>query len=216
MVDPEYLVGLFHGISQSINGWLKGNPICIAHGSKIYPVPGKHLILGEEGSKHVETHPVANITLIRIPLFWCKTKGTVLIGFRSFQTVCSKLIGFWSLVSILCPSVWIISDRPAAVSRPFSHAETMEVSMRIVPLWVNTPRSARSTQNETLSVINFNSTSGDFQGQLLPVSRHTGHSSLKQQRCAHLDTSGGRCEEFHGVFYFWCKVSIHSSINKSM
>lgn len=102
MVDPEYLVGLFHGISQSINGWLKGNPICIAHGSKIYPVPGKHLILGEEGSKHVETHPVANITLIRIPLFWCKTKGTVLIGFRSFQTVCSKLIGFWSSVSILC------------------------------------------------------------------------------------------------------------------
>jgi len=102
-----------------------------------------------------------------------------------------------------CIHVSMIMCRPpAAVSRPFSHAETMEVSMRIVPLWVNTPRSARSTQNETLSVINFNSTSGDFQGQLLPVSRHTGHSSLKQQRCAHLDTSGGRCEEFHGVFYF--------------
>ena len=46
------------------------------------------------------------------------------------------------------PSVWIISARLAAVSRPFSHAETMEVSMRIVPLWVHTPRSARSTQNE--------------------------------------------------------------------
>lgn len=129
-----------------------------------------------------------------------------------FQSDWVLIIGF----HIMCPSVWIISAHPAAVSRPFSHAETMEVSMRIVPLWVHTRRSARSTQNETLSVINFNSTSGDFQGQLLPVNQHTGHSSLKQQRCAHLDTSGGRCEEFHGVFYFWCEDSIHFSIDKSV
>ena len=94
MVDPEKLVGLFHGTSHSINGWLKGNPICIAHGSKIYPVPGKHLILGEGGSKHVETHPVANITLIPIPLFWCKTESTVLMGFDRSKLYVPNWLGF--------------------------------------------------------------------------------------------------------------------------
>ena len=35
------------------SGWLKGNPMCGADGAKIYPVPGKPLVLSEG---RVETH----------------------------------------------------------------------------------------------------------------------------------------------------------------